>query len=302
MYHLPRFFNNSSNKQKSISSNSKKRPKPTLDRRNAQKNIDYHPPAATGSSIIDEYSVRARSLDVPPYIDRKSFRVEGTDGEIDLICETLGLSGPDDLGISVAAWEARRVRSASDAVVPGPRLNDVSEVTHKISALVRVNDVGEEGEVNIVKLNDCSTTDGLTYNNHNNGGGRGIKGVRPPVLTPPPVSAMPIIDSDCSTWELLSKFAPDGGGFVYKGGFGSDNDEGFNGGCSERENAVLSGCCSFTTSNDNDDDSSSTTTEPPSNISPQGRVRRFISCLDNWEKGKLLGRGSFGSVYEGIAE
>jgi mitogen-activated protein kinase kinase kinase 1 len=63
------------------------------------------------------------------------------------------------------------------------------------------------------------------------------------------------------------------------------------------ETVVLSESCSFSTSND--DDSSSSTTEPMSNISPNVRFRRAITY---WEKGELLGRGSFGSVYEGISE
>ncbi|GKU87698.1 hypothetical protein SLEP1_g2057 [Rubroshorea leprosula] len=54
---------------------------------------------------------------------------------------------------------------------------------------------------------------------------------------------------------------------------------------------------SFATSHD--DDSSSTTTESRSNtISPNGRFKRIIT---GWEKGELLGRGSFASVYEGIS-
>uniref|UniRef100_A0A6N2LZU9 mitogen-activated protein kinase kinase kinase n=1 Tax=Salix viminalis TaxID=40686 RepID=A0A6N2LZU9_SALVM len=46
-------------------------------------------------------------------------------------------------------------------------------------------------------------------------------------------------------------------------------------------------------------DSLSSTTEPISNISPTGRFRRVFTY---WEKGELLGRGSFGSVYEGISD
>ncbi|KAG5223855.1 mitogen-activated protein [Salix suchowensis] len=37
---------------------------------------------------------------------------------------------------------------------------------------------------------------------------------------------------------------------------------------------------------------------PISNISPNGRFRRVFT---SWEKGELLGRGSFGSVYKGIS-
>lgn len=294
MHHIPRFFNHSG-KQKLMDSKHKKGKKPKLERRNAQKNIDYEP-TTPSSSNSDEYRLRTRSLDIPPFSDRTSFRVEGTEGEIYEICESLGLSGPDDFGIPVAAWEARKMRSTSD-ILPRSRLNKLdyntraSELADKFSETVRVSDAGEE-KVEPVKLNNPLTTAAAAAG----GGGRGIKGVRPPVLTPPPVISMPIIDNDSSTWDILRSFAPDGdkgSRFVYGGGFSSDNDEGFNG-----ESAVLSESCSFTTSND--DDSSSTTTEPPSNISPQGRFRHFISSWDNWEKGKLLGRGSFGSVYEGI--
>ncbi|KAL6512076.1 hypothetical protein OROGR_021673 [Orobanche gracilis] len=64
------------------------------------------------------------------------------------------------------------------------------------------------------------------------------------------------------------------------------------------ENCVLSASCSFTTSS-NDDDSSSTTTEQTLSISPNGRFRCVIT---EWQNGELLGRGSFESVYEGIAD
>lgn len=301
MHHIPRFFNHSG-KQKLMDSKHKKGRKPKLERRNAQKNIDYEA-TTPSSSNSDEYGLRTRSLDIPPFSDRTSFRVEGTEGEIYVICESLGLSGPDDFGIPVAAWEARKMRSTSD-ILPRSRLNMLDyntragELADKFSETVRVSDAGEEKVEPVMLINPLTTA---AAGGGGGVGGRGIKGVRPPVLTPPPVISMPIIDNDRSTWDILRSFAPDGdigSRFVYEGGFSSDNDEGFNGESGERESAVLSESCSFTTSND--DDSSSTTTEPPSNISPQGRFRRFISSWDNWEKGKLLGRGSFGSVYEGI--
>nr|GMD24505.1 mitogen-activated protein kinase kinase kinase 1-like [Ipomoea batatas] len=56
-----------------------------------------------------------------------------------------------------------------------------------------------------------------------------------------------------------------------------------------------SASCSFTT---NDDDSSSTKTELMSIISPNGK---FIRIITGWQKGQLLGRGSLGSVFQGIA-
>lgn len=145
----------------------------------------------------------------------------------------------------------------------------------------------------------------------------GIKGARPPALAPPPAMSLPVIDDGCSTWDILKSFAPenerDSLRFIDSGAVSSKYEEIRNGYVEEEEevhdagvrsvagvNGVLlgSGSCSFTT-NSIDDDSSSTTTEPMSNNSPNERFRCIITY---WEKGELLGRGSFGSVYEGIAE
>jgi hypothetical protein len=42
-------------------------------------------------------------------------RISGSvEGEVDELCRSLGLSGPEDFAIPVAAWEARKSRSNSD--------------------------------------------------------------------------------------------------------------------------------------------------------------------------------------------
>lgn len=142
-------------------------------------------------------------------------------------------------------------------------------------------------------------------------GSNGIKGLRPPALAPPPAMSLPVIDSACSTWDILKAFAPENDrkrfdvsqavNSDYEDRGNRDEEEGevhcvVTNGRIAGESGLLSESCSFTTSND--DDSSSTTTEPMSNISPNGRFRCIIT---SWDKGELLGRGSFGSVYEGIA-
>uniref|UniRef100_A0A5B6YPW4 mitogen-activated protein kinase kinase kinase n=1 Tax=Davidia involucrata TaxID=16924 RepID=A0A5B6YPW4_DAVIN len=174
----------------------------------------------------------------------------------------------------------------------------VCELSDKLGDSVRVGDVSEN-------QNDSAESVGCPFivESSRDGGGAGIRGVRPPVLAPPPTISLPFIDNACSTWDLLRSFAPDsdgGSSFVIHGEFSSDDEDIMKGEEISRvrqgESAVFSSC-SFTTSND--DDSSSTTTEPTSNISPNGRFRRNITY---WEKGELLGRGSFGSVYEGIAD
>ncbi|XP_051124302.1 mitogen-activated protein kinase kinase kinase 1-like [Andrographis paniculata] len=143
--------------------------------------------------------------------------------------------------------------------------------------------------------------------------GNGIKGVRPPVLAPPPSMSLPVIDKDCSTWDIFRSFAPDSDTSIsrFESGFcfdeEGDQERTDNEGQEEdrrrrtmgrQDSYVFSGSCSFNTTS-NDDDSSSTTTDPTSSISPNGRFRPHIM---GWQKGGLLGCGSFGSVYEGISD
>ncbi|KAK9270789.1 hypothetical protein L1049_026374 [Liquidambar formosana] len=322
MHHLPRFLSHSK-KSREMDPKQKRR-KPKLERRNAVKNFDYDVGTSSSSSSLDCPSpLHTRSLDLS---DRTSFRVRGVDGEFDIICRTLGLSGPEDFAIPAAAWEARTVRSSSD-LLPRSRLNRleshkpenlqekeedevVSDLTDRFVDSVRFRNVSESTRIQKESAESSGGGGGGREGRKGGGGGGGggIKGVRPPVLAPPPAISLPVIDHGCSTWDLFRAFAPEGDGgssVVIQRGFSSDDDdEEVDRAIIRREeragpgeNAVLSESCSFTTSND--DDSSSTTTEPMSNISPNLRFRRTITY---WEKGELLGRGSFGTVYEGIAE
>ncbi|KAH7679480.1 Mitogen-activated protein kinase kinase kinase protein [Dioscorea alata] len=97
---------------KRSSSTSSSRPQ-RLDRRNANKHIDYD----ASTSFDDSPALRSsRSLDLPAaYSSQKSFRIEGYDGEVDQLYRELGLSGPDDFAIPAAAWAARKVRSLNSA-------------------------------------------------------------------------------------------------------------------------------------------------------------------------------------------
>lgn len=145
-------------------------------------------------------------------------------------------------------------------------------------------------------------------------GMNGIRGSRPPMLRPPPSMRLPVIDNTLSTWDLLRDFAPaenkdldgrDDARFAPSSEeeeeivaverkvdmimAGQEQDRGIRVG----ETRVLSASCSSSISSDNDFSSS------PDNVSPNTLDTRTITY---WEKGHLLGRGSFGSVYEGIAE
>ncbi|KZV28827.1 Mitogen-activated protein kinase kinase kinase 1 isoform 1 [Dorcoceras hygrometricum] len=326
------------------------KPRPKLDRRNAVKNINYDFSCSSSSASSSEESLRTRSLD--SYGGQTSFRVEGIDGEIEIICQTLGFSGIDDLTIPAEEYEAMKVRSSSDSLVfshlKEPIYQDI--VRADVCVGYSSNGVGETCKLSRENCEErpdftfsCCNIDrsrpggvssslcklgnrlegrerlgGVNLNNvsgeSNEFHGTGIKGVRPPVLAPPPLMSLPLVDNECSTWDILSAFAPASGvgNLKYGGGFCSDEDEEEtvvdgkmidamkddrrNRMITREHNHVLLESCSFTTTS-NDDDSCSSMTEPSPMISPIGKLKRNIV---DWQKGELLGRGSFGSVYEAI--
>ncbi|KAL7176472.1 hypothetical protein ACSBR2_029912 [Camellia fascicularis] len=350
MYRIPRFFTHSE-KQKSMDwKKNKKKSRPKLERRFANKNIDYEPSSLSSSASEDSPASRTRSLDLSPLGHVTSFRVQGNDGELELICKSLGLSGPEDFAIPAAAWEARKLRLSSSDLHPisgfrnlespgvDPKVDDddsgANELSNGFADRVRVNDES----VDVCELSDkfgdsvrvCELSDKfgdsvrvsevmdnpITAKTSRSCGG-GIKGVRPPVLAPPPSISLPRVDNSCSTWDILKSFAPDFNIDLSsaRGYSSSDDDEEeiveqkrLNGVMlgERRETAIHSKSSSFTTTND--DDCWSLTTEGMSNISPNDRLSnispndRFSPIVGDWVKGQLLGRGSFGSVYEGIAD
>ncbi|KAF5442461.1 hypothetical protein F2P56_035115 [Juglans regia] len=281
MHHLPRFF---SHRKGSGTMDRRKNPRrPRLERRNAAKHIEYD--AGSSSSSLEDStsssSLHTRSLDPS---NRTSFRVEGTDGEFDLICKSLGLS-PEDFAIPAEAWEALKIRSSSD-VLPRSRPPELDSTkreevknTEEIVAAAawRVRDTVGANIGDIAELNraDPAESSGccVSGNCASGGGGNGIKGIRPPpVLKRPPAMKLPEIDHGRSTWDLLKDFAPEaerGGWETFRGSSSSSSDEKVEEGKEEEEKEEEQG---------------------------------VVPTITSWEKGVLLGRGSFGSVYEGISE
>ncbi|KAJ0267349.1 Mitogen-activated protein kinase kinase kinase 9 [Hirschfeldia incana] len=148
---------------------------------------------------------------------------------------------------------------------------------------------------------------GYLVPNHDDVGvaGGGIKGVRPPVLKPPPAKRPPI-DHQGSSWDFLTHFAPEGeivrrpGSSSTSSSSSSDNGEEtlIEEVERDREGEVESvdtadEACSFTTNEGGDSSSTVSNTSP---IYANGG-----SIITSWQKGGLLGRGSFGSVFEGIS-
>ncbi|XP_076893500.1 mitogen-activated protein kinase kinase kinase 1-like isoform X2 [Bidens hawaiensis] len=228
------------------SSSRHKRSVAKLDRKNAAKNIGYD--ASVSSSH------RTRSLDSSLISDQTSFRIEGNiDGEFDLICRSLGLSGPEAFAIPAADWEARKSYSPT---------NNNNVLRSVRSEEVKVKKSDDEASL-------CGVS-GKSYVTCQSG----IKGVRPPVLATPPV-VLPVVVDDTigSNWGFASMV---------------------------EEVTVLSGPDANLSEDVVEDDEDKLSSNAPTEVgslSPNGPLKCSIT---NWQKGDFLGRGSYGTVYEGF--
>jgi mitogen-activated protein kinase kinase kinase 1 len=286
----------------------KLRRKPKLERRNALKYFDYDAGSSSSSSSFDDSSgsLYTRSMEL---YDRTSFRIEGIEGELDRICQSLGLSGPEDFAIPAAAWEAMKFRSSSD-ILPSLKIEDIDLQQQKVEEV----ELSEKCEDMDRDRDSVRVTDEVAETVVVGSGGGGINGIRPPMIKPPPGMRVRVVDNTCSTWDLLKELAPvvEGEEGVFNREMEEKESEEVDKVSPKREeenvvvdNAamiaeIVDGLSDFSTSNE--DDSSSSATEPRSNnVSPNGRIKRVITpgC---WQKGEFLGGGSFGSVYEGISE
>ncbi|KAI0495833.1 hypothetical protein KFK09_022139 [Dendrobium nobile] len=312
--------------------------RPKLERRNASKKIDYD--ASWASTSSDETpSLVTRSLDLSPvaYSDQTSFRIGGSvEGEIDILCRSLGLSGPEDFAIPAAAWEASvMVQSSCDLIHRSRLISSESSLKPQQNpppTSFRPAE-GEKPRAGIKVADDEPSKLSPSFGCGSGVGVGGIKGTRPPalatplapvsvlvpppgrsVLAPPPLMKQSVPERTTSTWDILRSFAPldesdDGNkrsSFDLDEKADEDGKERVGGGEAREiveDLCVISGetseDCTGSFSTSNDDDSSSTTTESMFIISPIERLKKIIG---SWMRGQLLGSGSFGTVYEGISD
>lgn len=313
-----------------------KAPVRRLERRDAAKYINYDAASSSSSSAEDlsvsTYSLMTRSLELP------DFRiVGGGEGEMDRIYRSLGVSGPEDLAISSAAWEAcKKQRSSSDIT---NRFNSLKLDSHRdLSEVVPSGalapkspdrDYAELTRSELRGIGSFSTSadrvivvDGVTAAENTRGiertptitvkskgylipndavaVGGGIKGVRPPLLKPPPAMKRPPIDLQGSSWDFLAHFAPESETLERP----SSSSSSSNNGCDEEEAGEEEPEKEETEVGDTADEAYSFTTNEggsSSTVSNTSPIYSPGSIITSWQKGQLLGRGSFGSVYEGIS-
>ncbi|KAK1440323.1 hypothetical protein QVD17_06148 [Tagetes erecta] len=338
-----------------------------LERRNAIKNIDYDastspsPSTSFDDQFDNQSAQRSRSLDILSVSERTSFRIEGTEGEFEVICRRLGLSGPDDFAISTADWEKRRPYSPTAG-----NFSSTSRLTHSNPVLIRESpesnlsasfeskvsfsddefkidgECSRSGEVGdarvlvtdgVVKRDDDVSPSGVDQNRFGAGdegleisngvglaidgsarvledvgedemdkmrerrrveSGSGIKGLRPPLLAPPPSMSRVIVDHMGSNWDLIRSFAP-----MDTEDLASDGPDDANVETSEIVTSRIDTIVSPSGSDmvgDEDEEFSSVAVEVSTSTGS------FRGGFKNWQKGDFLGSGSFGTVYEGFNE
>nr|CAB3470709.1 unnamed protein product [Digitaria exilis] len=233
---------------------------------------------------IDLPTSPASSTDSVDSINRIRFGDSGdVGGDVQLLCQSLGLSGPDDFAVPIAEWEAHKaLRSTGSAcsspssVLPNSNTKAPARETplryeepSRPELLPKVRDDPIEAPERPASLNRPE----LTWPDQK----EAINGVRPqPLLKPPPTIALPVVCWEGSTWDILRSFAPD-----------DENEE-------QHAPASRSGLDAV---EEEDEENASTTTV--FSVSPKGTVRKKIQ---SWIRGTLLGSGSFGTVYEGISD
>ncbi|KAH6836084.1 hypothetical protein C2S53_012052 [Perilla frutescens var. hirtella] len=344
MHRFPKLFSLSSDRRKSrADSSSSRRPaKPKrLERSYALRNVNYEFSPSTSASSSSQSPVEShRALSLDLYGGKTSFRVDGTEGEFEVICEAFGFSGIDDFAISqeeFEEFEATKVRSSSgikletrvdcDDVVKCSNgdgyVGPIDVINRQMEGLsigyldssggVVSKKLGESCDVGYAKrcraLGDGVTLlskrlpDGVNFNHKLSVRSKvprtnGIKGLRPTIVVPAlDTSAGFLLDRDPCVPRFPSGLFPDKVGTEEVGRNKNEQEKNMRMKTTTREeDHALSESCSFSS---NEDDASSYMTEPMSSMSSN---ERYGCVINDWQKGELLGRGTFGSVYEGIAD
>lgn len=281
---------------------------PRLERRNAEKNIDYALDVDDGldsspfyyGTVYDEIRSKSFDLPLPPSLNSNtSFRIDGQhEGETELLYMNLGLNGPDDLGISHDAWKANKVVSMLDEF-PKSRLFHYSEESIDRSDLIggdsdesrfsRSEGRGKDAEMEV--------SSSYTSNEKQDVTPRSVRQLRSRAkiefdngrLRSLEVSPRHVSAKQDTSLHLHKSTLPQDDRDI-------DRNRGKVGviqsGVVHNGVALLDMLDTSRMTNEGDQTASSSLTS--TDDSPNERE------IMNWSKGRELGRGSFGTVYEAI--
>ncbi|KAJ4793799.1 protein kinase family protein [Rhynchospora pubera] len=246
-----------------------------LERINAIRNAEYKAEAAPPGFEIN--------------LGRGSFRIRGgSDREIELLCSSLGLSGPDDFAIQPSVWAAA-VKSSRFDLSPAPHHIHSSSTLHQspekqAETTTAVYELREEERF----VEETQVVSVLP-----------LPPGRLKVSAPPPSLRLPPIERAGSSWEILDSFGPP-----------EEEDDLDKFTIRKEEEDAQQGLRSGETINSHAESISKKVDETVGSrrnsreergdvidISPHGSLKRTIS---SWMKGDMLGSGSFGAVYEAI--
>ncbi|URE47307.1 hypothetical protein MUK42_13882 [Musa troglodytarum] len=297
-----------------------------LGRSNAIKNVHYEPATAAAAAAGAEAPRLSTHFDphlpAAAYSTITSFRMGGVDGEVDLICRSLGLSGPEDFAIPTSVWEeARRGRSSSDRLLFPPSRDSFSRSPPTLLAASNSFDAIDDRRTLVVD-DEAGDSKRLPIGTRRGGEGirRGFKRLEITLpnkisrltLNPPPPISLPHVDDGTSTWDIVRSFASgeeeerpapehdDGNDaatstYSERRPFGSEED-----GLSDdgEKLRVRSGDTDKELTGSTSASASDSSAVAVITVSPNAILRRSIK---SWTRGGRLGKGSFGTVYEAIS-
>ncbi|VFQ89676.1 unnamed protein product [Cuscuta campestris] len=242
--------------------------RPRLDRRNAINSNDYtaYSDSTPSSPINDLSTPRIRSLEFLSPSDLKSFRIGGDEGEIDLICRSLGIS-PEDFAIPDAAWGALRASTTvrRSRFIRSPRVHITNADELAISLGV------PEHEIRV------SMGDGFEIND----------------------SSPRLASTKEPAGDSLSQACDSGRSFCHPSDANCVHNVGIPADSQDRRIGDLGNAIDSERRSNEDDGSHFLRTEYLHTVSVHGSFR---CSKKNWQKGDFLGSGSFGTVYEGYTD
>ncbi|KAL9141269.1 hypothetical protein ABFS82_14G091800 [Erythranthe guttata] len=234
------------------------------------------------NELVDYFDARVRVSDaeVEDVVDVNSGGFRDEVGEFEVENKLITNGGLGIVGIR------------QSNLAPAPLItqsSDPGEFRNRVGARINIGN-GEEKE-----LSENNVRSEVAGN-----GDWGIKGSRPPLLSPPPVKMPSVVDDSSSTWDIFHAFGPEDAQDLYAVNEVEEYTE------VEREEQRNDDVANTRglglesrSSSSNGGDSVHSMGESNHTISPSGSFRCSIM---SWQKGDFLGSGSFGTVYEGFTD